>query len=649
MFLRTGQALPPSVRRIDLVAFAGKGVAWGLLAFIAALIALWRPIMGRPAPQGALIDHAIRVGACALQELFPSILGDVAEAYRAYLRGLGSDEVRALRYRLWLAGLAAFMCLAASAWLHLRPRDGLLFLRGSMRFSGEAAVNQLRKRLKDRVEARPDHALAPGVPYPADLWTRHVLLVGGTGAGKSTILKPLLSKIIKADEHLLLFDPKGDFTKAFSEPILLAPWDVRTSAWDVAADIRNIGAARRFAAAIVKEGTDPMWSNAARQVLVGSIKMLRAEHGDAWGWRELADTLSMPQAQLLHIMRIHHQEAVRAVERASVTTQGVLINLSAFCSSIHDLADAWGHVRPEHRISFVSWLTKPRRSPRQIILQGNGSYPEISRGYVEGIFSVLGGLVNSVEMDDDPKRKVWIVLDELPQCGKIPILPLFSVGRSRGVRCVAACQDLSQLEEVHGRESVRSLVSMTGSILVGQMSQGDTAESLAKALGSREVERRNESHSFGRDGSQSVSFAREDLALYKPSELGSRLGLDPKRNGVVLALALEGNAYELFWPFHKSPGRRRAHIPSRWAQGRPDDSSETHPFNMDLGPLAATVAEQVAADASDGSCALFGPANGSEQAFDDSAWLTAEDASAFELFEDATAGDDSTSLHESGR
>jgi hypothetical protein len=565
--VKIGRALPPSARRIDVSAFATTSAAWSAITFTVGLIALWRPLGDWPAPHGDLAEHASRWVACVLQDVFPSALNRMANGYKAYLEGLGPIETKALFGRLWMAAGACLAPISASAWLHLRPRDGLLFMRGSKRFSGREAIKRLRKTLATRVSARPDHPLAPSVPYPSDLWTRHVLLVAGTGAGKSTCLKPLISSIIRADESLLLYDPKGDFTKAFKEPILLAPWDIRSWAWDIAADIKNIGAARRFAAALIKEGQDPMWANSARQVMVGAIMMLRAEQGDKWGWRELADTLSLPQDKLLSIMRFYHPEAIRAVERASVTTQGVLINLSAFCAAIHDLAEAWGDAPPERRVSFVDWLTKPRRFPRQIILQGNGSYPEITRGYVEGIFSVIGGLVNSVEIDDNPGRKAWIILDELPQCGKIPILPIFSVGRSRGIRCVAACQDLSQLEEIHGREATRSLVSMTGSIIIGQMSQGDTAEALAKALGSREVERRNESHCYGRDGSQSVSYAREDLALYKPSELGSRLGLHPRRQGVVMALALEGNAYELFWPFAKFPEKRKAHIPSRWALG----------------------------------------------------------------------------------
>ncbi|MGC4077724.1 MAG: type IV secretion system DNA-binding domain-containing protein [Rubrivivax sp.] len=210
-----------------------------------------------------------------------------------------------------------------------------------------------------------------------------------------------------------------------------------------------------------------------------------------------------------------------------------------------------------------------------MILQGHGAYPELTKGYVEGIVGVVSALVNSVEMDDDPERKLWFIADELGQMGKIPIRPLFEVGRSRGVRCVVACQDLAQLEEIHGTQMVKALVSMSGSILVGQMMQGDTAEQMSKALGAREVERANLSSSYAGAGGSSnksttLSFARDEMSTYKPAELALRLGKTPDGAGVKLVLFTEGNAYELFWPMFAMGTARNAHVPAKWttAAGR---------------------------------------------------------------------------------
>jgi hypothetical protein len=283
----------------------------------------------------------------------------------------------------------------------------------------------------------------------------------------------------------------------------------------------------------------------------------------------------MPQASVLAIMSSHHPEAVRSVERASVTTQGILINLASFAAPIFDLAEAWGDAPASRRVSLVEW-THGQTRHRQIFLQGHGAYPDLTKGYLEGVFGVVSAIVNSVEMDDDPSRKLWIIADEAPQMGKVPIRPLLDVGRSRGVRCVLACQDLAQLEEIHGKHTAKAMASMVGTLLVGQIMQGDTAEQICKAMGTTEVERANVSSSLGGGGgagkSTTLSFSRDELAVYKPSELGSRLGPTPDGKGVKMALFTGGNAYELMWPHFPMPARRSAHKPAAWTRrfGQPD-------------------------------------------------------------------------------
>lgn len=563
-------ATAPSVQRIDVKGWLLAGGVLGATCGWLALSAVWRPLPGLPAPPGSLAFHAHQSLLWAAHWLIPSAFGGEAKAYGALLAKLSGAERLALGWRAGLGALVACMPAALLARACLTPRDGLIALRGSARHEGRAAMDRLNAKMAAGAKARPDHPIAPGAPYPADMWTRHVLVVAGTGGGKSTVLKPLIEKIIAAGESLLLFDPKGEFTKGFGDPAIIAPWDARSLAWDIAKDMRNIGDMRRFAAAMVREAQDPMWSNAARQLLVGFMIYLKATRESAWGWRELAEMLSTPQANILPIMSEYHPEAVRAVERASVTTQGILINLASFSASIFDLAEAWGDAPPDRRVSFVEWAQQ-RGSHRQLILQGHGAYPDLTKSYLEGIVGTVAAIVNSVEMDDDESRKLWLVADECGQMGKMPIRALLELGRSRGFRCVLACQDLAQLEEIYGALMVKAMVSMVGTILVGQLMQGDTAEQLCKALGTREVERQNISSSQNGSGfsgrSTTLSFSRDELAIYKPSELASRLGPTPDRKGVKFALCAGGNAYELFWPHYKMSIARLAHVPAPWTIG----------------------------------------------------------------------------------
>lgn len=572
--------LAPSIKRASPLSWIAASAFFGVVAAVLGLILVWRQVLWLPAPPGPLFGHLAMLAKLGVHSLFAPFFGADARIYLGWLSKLGDSERIAL---IWRGAWA--LCCFALPWFALAPsylkgRDGLIHLRGSTRLSGAEAVAGVNRMLASRVKRRPDHEIAPGVPYPADLWTRHVLLVAGTGAGKSTVLRPLIDKVVKAKEQMLLFDPKSEFTSGFVGPWLIAPWDERSLSWDIAKDMRNVLDMRRFAAAMIRESQDPMWSNASRQLLVGLMIYLKATRRLDWGWLELRDLIALPQANLLEIMKRWHPEAIRAVEKASVTTAGILINLASFCSSITDLAEAWGEVPRSRRISFVEW-TQGRSRFKQVILQGHGAYGELTKSYVEGIVGIVSAIVNSVEMEDDPKRKIWFIADEFAQI-KMPVRPLFEVGRSRGVRCVVACQDFAQLEEMYGAPMVKALVGMCGTLVVGQIMQGETAEQLCKAFGAREVERANTSSSSagggaGAGGSTTLSFNRDEVPLYKPSELTSRLGLTEDGSGVIMMLFTGGHAYELKWPIFQMKKVRAAHKPAPWTLGAGMDWSESPP------------------------------------------------------------------------
>ncbi len=586
-----GQAssYPPSIKRARPMSWIVASAFFGALLAVAALALVWRPLPWLPAPPGPLFEHLAFVAKLMFHAAFKSFFSAEARQYSEWLAKLGDSERRALIWRGALGGCCFLAPWALLARDGLRGRDALIHLRGSTRKSGAEAVASISRALAARARRRPDHDIAPGVAYPADLWTRHVLVVGGVGSGKSTVMKPLIERVINAGEQMLLFDPKSEFTMGFAAPALIAPWDDRSLAWDIAKDMRNLLDMRRFAATMIKESQDPMWSNASRQLLVGLMICLKSSRGTDWGWLELRDLLSLPQPKLLEIMRRWHPEAERSVEKASVTTAGILINLASFCSSIFDLAEAWGSVPPDRRVSFVEWI-QGRSKHKQIILQGHGAYAELTKSYIESIVGVVSAMVNSVEMTDDPNRKIWFIADEFAQMGKAPVRALFEVGRSRGVRCVIACQDFAQIEEIYGAPMVKALIGMCGTLLVGQIMQGETAEQLCKAFGSREVERANTSSSSasgGAGGSATLSFNRDEVPLYKPSELTSRLGLTEDGSGVVLLLFTGGEAYELRWPLYEMRNERAPHVPAPWTLGCGDWAAMAAPMSDPASPMGA--------------------------------------------------------------
>ncbi|MDP9154671.1 MAG: type IV secretion system DNA-binding domain-containing protein [Pseudomonadota bacterium] len=559
--------IAPSIKTRDVGGWVRASVLAGAIAGAMTLWAVWRPLPWLPIPDGALSTHA---SYWAKHWAAPGIFEEAFRRYSTFWEAIGDSGRGQIEWRAAcaLGMFTAPFALFAKGWL--TPQNGLTLLRGGERHEGEDAARALRKKFAKASRENPDHEIAPGIPWPAEMWTRHAFLVGGVGSGKSTVMRPLIKKIVDSGEQALIFDPKSEFTARFPQPSIVAPWDRRSVAWDIAKDMRNLLDMRRFAAAIIGESHDPMWSNASRQLLVGLLAHLNATMGEDWGWADLAKLVALPQEPMLAIMKARHPEAVRAVERASATSTGVLINLSAFCSSIFDLASAWGDAPKDRRISMVEW-TEGRSSHKQLILQGHGAYEELTKSYVSAMVGVFAALVNSVEMEDDDSRKVWFLADEFAQMGKLPVRPLFEVGRSRGVRCVVACQDFAQLDELYGEKAVQAMIAMCGVLIIGQTMPGETAESLCRALGSREYERRNVSVSrTGAGESASVSYSREVVPLYSPFEL-ARLGRTRDRNGVKMIVFTHGDAHELVWPLVAYPRRRRPFKPAKWTLRTPQD------------------------------------------------------------------------------
>lgn len=120
---------------------------------------------------------------------------------------------------------------------------------------------------------------------------------------------------------------------------------------------------------------------------------------------------------------------------------------------------------------------------------------------------------------------------------------------------------------------------MCGTMIVGQMSPGDTSEKICKTIGSREHERMNISTSMSASGeSRGLSFSRETVPLYSPTELASRLGPTKDGKGVTLLVFTGGDAHEIFYPFPVSQKVREAHVPAHWTLGPP--ASDATPWSQ---------------------------------------------------------------------
>jgi len=461
-----------------------------------------------------------------------------------------------------VAGVAAF----GGALRQLPP---IKVTRGPKLHRGRKAHAELKRagRAEIRLSGK-GLAFPPGLLLSRDRESRHFLISGGVGSGKTQTLRSLILAAMQRGDHVLVLDTKGDMTRDLpGDIILLAPQDARSAVWHVAADCRTRQDARELASRFIPRSSDPMWSEAAREVFVTCVVSLQAEKPGAWTWADLYARAILEPEALLGLARTHHPAAVQLLsEPSSKTTMSILTTFKAHLHSIEALAEAWDECN-DKLFPVSRWLSETEPTV-PIVVQRDGRYPQLSNAWISGLIGLIASHVGSPSFSESTTRRVWLFLDEFPQLEQMEdFSALLDLGRSKGVCVVLTAQDTSQIRIRYGRDQTNSWTSMIGTHIITRMNVGEGAEDVSRALGVQEIEKpvRSESYSGGKH-SKSISMQPSTRPVITPSEIASRLG--PRRSGVrVLLVGIGEDYHEVDLPYVDLPPVREAHVPAAWTTG----------------------------------------------------------------------------------
>ena len=439
-------------------------------------------------------------------------------------------------------------------------------------------------------------SIHPDVSISRDRETRHFFVLGAIGSGKTQVILNILQSILHRmrsgpEDRLILYDNKSDMTAglpiADSEMILLAPWDARTWAWDVGKDIENATDAATFAERLIPESKDKFWSEAPRQIVKACVQHLQATRGTAWSWKELSKALNSPETILGAVMLYAPNLTpvfVGAGGGPTSTGASLLSSMNAFTGSIDDLCRAWDNTDPftgqeiepgriVPRISLREWALTPIVQRRVMVLQGNKRYLTLERAYVQGIVSAFGGIMNSPEMPDSKSRRIWFLLDEFPQLGKLENFAQYlEVGRSKGLCVLLGLQDLSQLREIYGRETADVWAAICGTYIVCRSQGVETVHWLTQFFGERTIRTRRVSLSNSEKGLRKtiteIVESEPVVTGHDLNGLGDNKGTSP---GILALLSLNTGhgVYRLVWPYVTLPRVRKNQIPAGWTTASP--------------------------------------------------------------------------------
>jgi hypothetical protein len=486
----------------------------------------------------------------------------------------------------WLrvsGGLAAAVgsVVAGMAYRYAGPPAGEQHLRGRQL---STYVQHCARAMRD--EAKLSGAgikLHPSATISLDRETRGFLILGSIGGGKTQIINHLLQQIIARGDKCLIFDNKADFTSGLlggESVALFAPWDSRGIAWNVAVDCVTKPDAEELAARLVPESNDPMWSNGARQILAALIINAQRSAPGAWTFADIAEAAGQEYEQLRAVcLSADPKLHLLLPDKPTKTTQSFLSQLVVFMSQVFSLADAWsdaGHGEPTQRFSLRNWLLAPDSSEQRtkiLIMQAHGRYQKLAQAYIQSLISALASIVNSPDLPDSQERRVWLILDEFPQLGRIESIEKFvEIGRSKGIRTILAAQDINQIRAAYGNEWANALSSMVGTTIACRTQGAETPQWLSSLIGDRQVKRYSPTLSapIGSMGGYAAAPQRTDnwITANEPVVSPDEFGLLGPGDAGVTALLISGSSfvYKLVWPFTKLPGSALPTLPAPWTQ-----------------------------------------------------------------------------------
>lgn len=486
----------------------------------------------------------------------------------------------------------ALACLMSGLYAtsYIDSKSLLKHIRGRQLFKGKVAIRKARQLNKKAVRKSGfGFNIAPRIPISLEHETKHFLLVGASGSGKTQTLLFWIDQLLKQNTKMVLHDTKGDLTSSLPDDsfILLAPHDERSWAWDIAKDCQGIAAARELASRIIPDGKDPIWTNGAREIFTGIIRSVQATKGDTWSWQHLSDIAFGDPVELRDTLIKHHPEGANYLEIDEMTGTPVktsysfLVSLWSYIGSIiSPLAAAWSDAPVSRRISLTDWLANEDTEHRTLILQRSAEFDDLSKVWISTAVQYMANFAASPSLGDSRSRRIWFILDEFAQLDEVKgFNQLLEVGRSKGIRSVIGVQDLEQLSDLYGEEVQKTWLNTIQSKIIFRMNSGPSANFIANDLiGNREVswfEKTVSSNSGalfdGKSGSRTTSkqVKTATVPVIMPDYLERILGpISPGGETKIRALMLShGDVFQLDWPLTIWPEQRPGTIPAKWIKG----------------------------------------------------------------------------------
>lgn len=418
-------------------------------------------------------------------------------------------EQAVVRLRLLIIKSLGFGALAGSIVFLLWSKFGR-DLKTDKKNEGSGIVltpSQVNSKLK-RLNLRSDFYIGK-MPLIKDRETRHFLVTGSTGSGKTNLIHNLLPQIEKKKQPAIIIDQTGEMIARYYDKkrgdTIFNPFDERSHTWDFWADCSKPRHLEKFADTLIGFNTrknnrnaSDFWEEAAQSIFVAIASYLQKHK--QYSMQELRKVICQSNHEELRKI-LYGSDVVQYFTKDNAKTASSI--MSVLMANIkplrflRDIRDTGSFSVQDYikRINdgFSGWLfLAAESSTRELSIPLNASLSELA-------------IANLMRYDVHKSRRIWFIMDELAAFGRFPSLAkLMQEGRKYGTCVVAGLQSSSQLFATYGQGEASNLFALFKTKFAFQSDDPMMGKLYSSICGLESVTRQQKNTSFGantlRDG-----------------------------------------------------------------------------------------------------------------------------------------------------
>lgn len=429
------------------------------------------------------------------------------------------------------------------------------------------------------------------VVIPFNLETRNFLFMGGMSAGKTyAFMMRLLRQFYERGHRAIVSDVKHDFCQVFGEAEgvkILGPFDSRSVAWDISADIATEMEALEFVAYLIpiKNAQSSMayFQQAARDLIAGAIMSLQAEKPGQWSFADVFDLVA-DKRRLVTAIKDYRPGALEHIQDSgfdeednfvpSKLTVGILADIRAHFQNLETLVKAWPN--SVGGFSIKKFARGEDKTTKMLIVQFVNRYHSVSCFFSVMVFEMFFKEVDS--LPESFNERFGVFLDEL---GVLPRIPAFVQAtkqiRSKGGAMFVCFQEFgvvnSEYKEDGGTEAI---VNAFGTKVAGIAQTPEYADYFVKTFGQNTYKKITRSKTVDPKGKISISTTHEQVVedavatgeLINIPELDLEAVMFVKMHGIPLV-------FRLNMPIQVEEKKYRAWIEPEWVRAIPKKVSSS--------------------------------------------------------------------------